>query len=39
MPRKMKSAIAAVAVAFALLAAGGTGAASVTEARGPLICC
>jgi hypothetical protein len=39
MPRRMKSAIAAVVVAVALLATGSAGAASVAEARGPLICC
>jgi hypothetical protein len=39
MPGKMKSAIAAVVVAVALLATGGAGATSVVEARGPLICC
>ncbi len=39
MNRKIKSAIAAVAVALALLGSGGTGMVSVAEARGPLFCC
>lgn len=39
MNRKLKSAIAAVVTAVALLAVGAPGVATVAEARGPLICC
>lgn len=39
MTRKLKSAAAAVVVAFALLATSGAGVATVAEARGPLFCC